>query len=142
MVIKLNILIIQIIIIYIIYYHGIIREIINRFIYYKDNNDYLCSSSRNGYINIWDLYNKKIFKIINTNGCKLAHIIEWNTKYIIVADFNNKTFKIIDIENNLINDINPEHKDKLKCIKKINHPIYGESLLSAGDDKTIKLWVT
>ena len=111
------------------------------FIYYKDNNDYLCSSSENGYINIWDLYNKTIFKVINTNGCVLAHIIEWNKKYIIVADFNNKKFKIIDIENNSINDIVPEHKDKLICIKKINHPIYGESLLSAGKDKTIKLWV-
>ena len=53
---------------------------------------------------------------------------------------NNKTFKIIDIENNLINNINPEHKNKLKCIKKINHPIYGESLLSARQDKIIKLW--
>ena len=48
------------------------------FIYYKDNNDYLCSSSENGYINIWDLYNKTIFKVINTNGCTLYHIIEWN----------------------------------------------------------------
>ena len=75
------------------------------FIYYKDNNDYLCSSSSNGYINIWDLYNKIIFKVINTNGCKLAHIIEWNKKYIIVADYDNKTFKIIGIENYLINDI-------------------------------------
>ena len=54
---------------------------------------------------------------------------------------NNKAFKIIDIENNLINNINPEHKDKLVSIKKINHPIYGESLLSAGDDNTIKLWI-
>ena len=110
------------------------------FIYYKDNNDYLCSSSYNGYINIWDLYNKKIFKVINTNGCKLAHIIEWNNKYIIVADYNNKLFKIIDIDNNSIHDIKIEHKDNLKCIKKINHPIYGESLLSAGNDKIIKLW--
>ena len=71
----------------------------------------------------------------------MAHIIEWNKKYIIVADYKNKTFKIIDIENNLINNINPVHKDKLVCIKKINHPIYGESLLSAGYDNTIKLWV-
>ena len=111
------------------------------FIYYKDNNDYLCSSSYNGYINIWDLYNKNIFKVINTNGCKLAHIIEWNKKYIIVADYNNKSFKIIDMENDSISNINPEHKGELKCVKKINHPIYGESLLSAGDDKTIKIWM-
>ena len=112
------------------------------FIYYKDNKDYLCSSSTNGYINIWDLYNKKIFKIINTDGCKLGHIINWNKKFIIVSDVNNKSFKIIDIENNSIYDIKNEHNDLLYCVKKINHPIYGESLLSAGDDKIIKLWTT
>ena len=109
-------------------------------IYYIDNNDYLCSSSSNGYINIWDLYNKNIYKVINTNGCYLANIIKWNKKYIIVADYNNKSFKIIDIDNNSIYNINPEHKDKLVCVKKINHPKYGESLLSAAKDKTIKLW--
>ena len=48
------------------------------FIYSKDNKDYLCSSSSNGYINIWDLYDKKIFKTFNTKGCRLAHFIEWN----------------------------------------------------------------
>ena len=111
------------------------------FIYNKDNNDYLCSSSFNGYINIWDLYNKKIFKIINTNKCKLAHIIQWNEKYIIVADVNNKSFKIIDLEENkIISDIGGQHTDEVKCIKKVYHPIYGESLLSSSDDKTIKLW--
>ena len=57
------------------------------FIYYKDNNDYLCSSSDNGYINIWDLYNKNIFKVINTNNCLLYHIIQRNNKYIIVVIF-------------------------------------------------------
>ena len=46
------------------------------FIYYKYNNDYLYSSSGNRHINIWDLYNKKIFKTNNIKDCKLAHIIE------------------------------------------------------------------
>ena len=110
------------------------------FIYNKDDNDYLCTSSCNGYINIWDLYNKKIFKIINTNNCKLSHIIQWNNKYIIVADANNKSFKIIDLEDNKISDIGGQHKNYVKSIKKINHPLYGESLLSAGDDNIIKLW--
>ena len=111
------------------------------FIYNKDNNDYLCSSSSNGYINIWDLYSKKIFNVIDTKGCKLAHIIEWNKKYIIVADYKNKLIKIIDIENNnLITNIKSGHNNDLKCIKKINHPIYGESLLTAANDSIIKLW--
>ena len=112
------------------------------FIYNKENYDYLCSSSSNGCINIWDLYNKKISKIINTNNWKLAHIIQWNDKYIIVADVNNKSFKIIDLEKNKVtSDIGGQHTDKVVSIKKIYHPIYGESLLSASQDKTIKLWV-
>ena len=87
------------------------------------------------------LYNKKIYKIINTNNCKLAHIIQWNNKYSIVADVNNKSFKVIDLEENKnICDIGGQHSKEVICIKKIYHPLYGESLLSAGNDNIIKLW--
>jgi len=110
------------------------------FIYNKENNNYLCSSSTNGYINIWDLYYKNIFKVINTNNCFLMQIIQWNNKYIIVADRDNKCFKIINLENGIIKDIEKQHTDLVKCIKKIYYPKYGESLLSAARDKTIKLW--
>ena len=118
------------------------------FLFYKDDNNYLVSSSSNGYINIWDLYEKKIFKTINlnikniNNECKLYHIIEWNETYIIAADKKNNSLKIIDRENNYsINNINTDHKDEdLISIKKVYHPSYGESLLSAGRDKVIKLW--
>ena len=111
------------------------------FIYTKDYNDYLCCSSTNGYINIWDLYNKKIFKVINTDSSYLMYIIQWNSKYIIVADYTNYSFKVIDIETGkIVSDIGGQHKKKLICIKKIYHPIYGESLLSASEDNQIKLW--
>ena len=110
------------------------------FIYNKDNKDYLCTSSRNGYINIWDLYNKIEYKVINTNSA-LFHIIQWNSKYLIVADFFNKSFKIINIENENILDINKQHIKEVICIKKIYHPKYGESLLTAANDNTIKLWI-
>ena len=49
-------------------------------------------------------------------------------------------FKIINMENDSISDINTEYEDKLKCIKKFNHPIYGQSLISSAWDKTLKLW--
>ena len=63
-------------------------------------------------------------------------------KYIIVDDYYNKSFKIIDLEQNkVICDIKGQHTDYVKCIKKIYHPIYGESLLSAALDNTIKLWI-
>ena len=106
-----------------------------------DNTDYLCSSSYNGYINLWDLFNKSIYKVINTNECVLSNIIPWNNQYIIVADYDNNSFKIIDIEKGkIVKDISGQHSDKVPCVKKIYHPLYGESLLTAGQDNTIKLW--
>ena len=111
------------------------------FIYNIDNIDYLCSSSYNGYINLWDLLNKSIYKVINTNDCVLSNIIPWNNQYFIVADYDNKSFKIIDIEKEqIVKDISGQHTDKVPCVKKIYHPLYGESLLTAGQDNTIKLW--
>ena len=41
----------------------------------------------------------------------------------------------------MIHDINDQHTNKLACIKKIYHPLYGESLLIATQDNTIKLWI-
>ncbi len=111
------------------------------FIYTIEKTDYLCSSSSNGYINIWDLFDKKIYQTINTNGCVLAHTIQWNNKYILVADYDNKSFKIIDIDKGkIVGDINKQHTKEVKCIKKVNHPKFGESVLSVGRDNTIKLW--
>ena len=83
---------------------------------------------------------KKLFQTFNTKGCRLAHFIEWNKKYFIVADRYNKSVKIIDTEKNLIFDVNSKHSDELISVKKILHPIYGESLLTASRDRTIKLW--
>ena len=53
---------------------------------------------KNREFNIKHNTDRKINKVINTNECVLCHIIEWNNKYAIVADYNNKSFKIIDIE--------------------------------------------
>ena len=109
------------------------------FLYSIKDNDYLCCSSNIGYIDIWDLYNKKLYNVINTNKCVLMHIIEWNNKYSIVADMLNNSFKIVDLEKfeNIL-DIG-EHKN-VRCVKKIYHPKFGESLLTAGKDNSIKLW--
>ena len=111
------------------------------FLYNQNDTDYLCCSSANGLINIWDLNKKKIYKIIDISNSYLMHIIQWNQKYIIAADFDNKSFKIIDFEKGqVVKDIKGEHTDKVPCIKKIYHPLYGESLLTSGQDNTIKLW--
>ena len=111
------------------------------FVYEKEDKCLLFSSTKNGYINIWDLYNKKLINNINISGNILCHIIQWDDNYAIVANYNGKSFKIIDINNfNVVKNIDGEHNKEIKSIKKIKHPQYGDSLLSAGNDHVIKLW--
>ena len=113
------------------------------FLYSKDNNDYLCTSSYAGYVKIWDLYNKNLIKIINTNNsdkkCPLFHIIQWNTKYAIVGAFN-KSFKIVDLEEEKVVGEIKAHYEEIICVKKIYHPTFGESLLTLSRGFKIKLW--
>jgi len=45
---------------------------------------------------------KKIAKIININKCTLIHIIGRNNKYIIIADYINKSFEIIKLDKKII----------------------------------------
>jgi len=115
------------------------------FIYEKKAEDkvYLYSSSKNGFINIWDLYDKVLIKNINITGSILCHIIQWNDKYAIVANYNGKSFKIINLETlNVEKDIGDSHSKEVKSIKKFRHPSLGDSLLTAGNDNMIKLWST
>ena len=111
------------------------------FIYNEGENDYLCVSSQNGFITIWNLYEKNYVRSINTYKCNLLHIIQWNNKYVIVADSWNKSFKIIDLTiYKVISEIKGQHTQNALSVKKIYNPTYGELLLSASSDKTIKLW--
>ena len=113
------------------------------FIYEQKQEDkvYLYSSSKNGFINIWDLDNKILVNNININGSILCHIIQWDEKYAIVANYNGKSFKVINLETlSAENDIGDSHTKEVKSIKKIRHPLLGDSLLTAGNDNTIKLW--
>ena len=110
------------------------------YIYEKDKSDLLCTTCYNGFVHIWDLYTKKLVNIIDTKII-MCHIVPWNEKYAIAADFENKSFVIIDLaENKVFNEIKAEHTMEVKCVKKMLHPKYGECLLTAGRDNIIKLW--
>ena len=116
----------------------------NGYIYNSNNIDYLCACMSNGFIQILDLYNKKIIKEFNTN-CHLYNIIQWNNKYIIgceykYIDLKNSEYsvQIIDIKNK---QIISKIKINAKCIKKSYNSKYGEFLIIS-DDNYISLWKT
>lgn len=114
------------------------------FLYNKDNKDYLCVSSKydsiNNDIEIWDLYNKNLSKVFLLKGYyDITTIMKWNDKYVLICDFHNKCVKVFDFENEKLITI---FKDKncIRCTKKLYHPIYGESILTADESNAIKLW--
>ena len=132
----------------------------------SNENKYLYTCSSRGDINIWDLYNKKkIFTITIKNG-ELFKILPWSIEknilnnkihnYILVTDRTNKgiyciyiNFKKENIDKNNNNNFDINYNiftlyrngKIIKCIKKIIHPKYGESLLSSNNDKNIDLWI-
>lgn len=114
-------------------------------IYKKHNEDYLITTSDGDYIRIWNLYNKKMIGVIKTEYCGISYIIRWSDIYYIIADQENYSFKVIDIEQLKVitdNKVNIKNKEKgVICIKKMYHPKYGESILTCDGDKEIKLWI-
>ena len=117
------------------------------FLYKKNNTNYLIVSSSLGFIYVFNLDNKYItfrfclYKYFNSYKKYLSYILQWSDKYFIACEYNNKGFKIIDIDKmKIITSINCKHTGGIICAKKFLHPIYGESLLTSGQDNTIILW--
>ena len=116
------------------YYSGFIHSI-------ESGRDLLCCSTSNGCIIIWDLFSKQLFYFGRISKVELYNIIPWNKKYFIISGGSNKSIKIFDFEKlKEVNDIKTEHSSTINCIKKILHPIYGETLLTSGNDHQIRLW--
>ena len=102
--------------------------------------NYLFESDGNGYLRIWNIEKKEIYKSIQASGCNLRGICFWNDRFIIAAS-SDKGFKIFDLENNK-NIITIHGLESVLCtVQKIMHPLYGESLISSGIDGNIKLWI-
>ena len=86
------------------------------------------------------MYDAFLFKVIKVKeNSFLMKMIQWNSKYIIVVDYNSKSFKIIDLE---LYKVITEIKEEAKSLKKIKHPIFGETLLTIDFIGNINIWTT
>ena len=103
--------------------------------------DTLFESDGKGYVRLWNLENHQLIKSIQVKTFSLRGMTLWNQKYIIVAS-SDKSFKILDLEEGtLACSISGQHFNSMCSVKKIMHPLYGESLLTGSIDGTIKLWI-
>ena len=101
----------------------------------------LIESSTDGHIRIWNFHSPELLNKIKINNNWLYGICLLSEKYLFVGCTNN-IIKLIDIEKGKIIKDLIGHNSRIICIKKINHPKFGECILSQGyKNGQIKLWI-
>ena len=113
-------------------------------VFRSGDRDLLAISSSNGLIIIYDLEQKKIMLKIIFNKVDIGNFIKWNDNYLFILDSLNEKLIIFNIKNNEFkqeNEISLPDTKLNKFIKKVNHPIYGESIMSLDISSKIRLFV-
>ena len=112
-------------------------------VYTRNKRDYLSFSSTFGLIYIYDLLDKNEVKKFDINKSFLINIVKWNEKYLITIDINIRRILIIDLDiNKIINSIKIKQIfSHERFVRKIIHPLYGEALMSIGNDYKVKLYI-
>ena len=90
----------------------------------------LIESCYDGYIRVWNFYSGALLNKIKI-GDWIYGICLWNNNYLFVGCAD-KSIKLIDIINGYIARYLKGHNNSVLTIKKINHPKYGECLISQG----------
>lgn len=98
----------------------------------------LIESSWDGNIRIWDFHSEDLINKINIGSdYSLQSICLWDNNHLF-AEWEEK-LKLIDVNEGNIKNIKEDTKDIL-TIKKIDHPVYGKSLIFQGvENNYIKL---
>ena len=118
------------------------EEYLTGFLYQKDEDDYLITGSWNGYVRIWDLYEKTEINFLKTENVELYNIIPWTNKCIIIAYKFMNRIKIMDINYfEIVAEIENNKLNEIRCIKKIIHPKYGKSLITCSEHGEINLFI-
>ena len=101
----------------------------------------LIESSCDGNIRIWNFHTGIFLRIIKINKEGLREICMWNNEYLLVG-CDDKTIKLINLNNGEIIKEIEGHNDKVLSLKIIFHPIYGKCLISqSAEFGPIKLWI-
>ena len=93
-------------------------------------------SCEDGILRIWDFHSAELLSKINISNYRLYGLCLLNNKLLLVG-CEDKTMKLIEIKKGtVINSWNIS----IIALKKINHPIYGQVIVSQGGNGDINLW--
>ena len=101
----------------------------------------LIETGDDGYIRIWNFYSAKLMHKIKDCDCDLYGMCLWDNDYLFYG-CEEKVIKILDLKKGKIIKTLKGHKNWVITMGKINHPNYGECLVSQDSGKgKIKLWI-
>ena len=111
------------------------------FIIYKNENDInLMESSNSGIVRIWNFHTAELLKKISIQNERIFGICRWNKEYLFTGCFDGK-IRLIQIDTGIVVKTFEGHKSIVLTIKKLNHPKFGECLISKGfKNDEIKIW--
>lgn len=115
-------------------------------VFKNKGRDMLAASVTYGLVLFVDLLKKETVHEFKTEDDVYVHLfsfVRWNEQYLLLSDVEQRRIIVFDtLDNYKIKSkhLCPEFFTD-KYIQKINHPIYGESILSVGNDFKIKLYI-
>lgn len=112
-------------------------------VFKKDGKNLLITSSTYGLIKVFDLDKKIEIHSETYEDVFFYSFVKWNDQFILLNDSLQRRILVLDIDDKY------KIKSKVLCpkmyfdrfMKKIEHPLYGESILTVGIDWKIKLFI-
>ena len=86
---------------------------------------------------------KDLMKEIKIEKAYLINVIKWNDNFCVTINANKKSIILVDMNcYKIINSVEiKEIFGHERFLRKVRHPIYGEALISIGNDYKIKLYI-
>ena len=92
-------------------------------------------SSFDGNLRIWDFHEGNLLdKIKICDNSWLFGLCLWDNEHLLIG-CGDKSIKIVELKNRTINAKLNVFNNKVLCIKKLIHPLYGECLITQGYEK-------
>ena len=111
-------------------------------VYKKGDKDLLITSATRGLIEIIDLKERKELQKIEHLDVFFYNFVRWNDQYILLYEAMQRRILVLDTDNNykVVSKVLCPEMYYDRFIRKVDHPKYGESILSVGIDWKVKLY--
>ena len=111
-------------------------------ILFETNIINMIGTCKDSYIRIWNFHSGKLLMKVHFNKVGIAGICLWNKDYLYAA-CTDTTIKLIEIRSGKILQSLIGHYRVILNVKKLNHPIYGECLISqCYGNELMKIWIS